>query len=84
MEVRADDDEAWQAVLPLEHLPSHLMAAAERAVLATLEAGCSARSSSLRVWKRPHGANNFCWSIRHGRNKTVGGHCESDVPARVC
>lgn len=50
VEVRADDDEAWQAVLPLEHLPSHLMAAAERAVLATLEAGCSAPVAAHSEW----------------------------------
>lgn len=42
VEVRADDDEAWAAVAPLDHTPSHAQAIAERAVLATLEAGCSA------------------------------------------
>ncbi len=50
VEVRADDEEAWQAVLPLEHLPSHVMAAAERAVLATLEAGCSAPVAAHSEW----------------------------------
>lgn len=42
VEVRADDEEAWAAVAPLDHSPSHAQALAERAVLATLEAGCSA------------------------------------------
>ncbi|MBC2682311.1 hydroxymethylbilane synthase [Corynebacterium sp. 4HC-13] len=42
VEVRSDDEEAWAAVEPLDHTPSHAQAIAERAVLATLEAGCSA------------------------------------------
>lgn len=50
VEVRAEDEEAWQAVSPLEHLPSHVMATAERAVLATLEAGCSAPVAAHSEW----------------------------------
>ncbi|WP_459610699.1 hydroxymethylbilane synthase [Corynebacterium urogenitale] len=42
VEVRADDEEAWAAVAPLDHSPSHAQAIAERAILSTLEAGCSA------------------------------------------
>ncbi len=42
VEVRADDEEAWNAVKHLDHVPSHARAVAERAVLSTLEAGCTA------------------------------------------
>lgn len=42
VEVRASDEEAYAAVAALDHAPSHAEALAERAVLATLEAGCSA------------------------------------------
>ncbi|RAV35052.1 hydroxymethylbilane synthase [Corynebacterium heidelbergense] len=42
VEVRVADQLAWAAVEGLDHRPSHLRAIAERAVLATLEAGCSA------------------------------------------
>lgn len=42
VEVRADDAEAVAAVLALDDPVSHARAVAERAVLATLEAGCTA------------------------------------------
>lgn len=42
IEVRADDDAAFAAVAPLDDSLSHAQAIAERAVLSTLEAGCSA------------------------------------------
>lgn len=42
VEVRADDTEAVDAVLDLDDPASHAEAVAERAVLATLEAGCTA------------------------------------------
>lgn len=42
IEVRADDEAAFAAVAPLDDSLSHAQAIAERAVLATLEAGCSA------------------------------------------
>ncbi|WP_288812960.1 hydroxymethylbilane synthase [uncultured Corynebacterium sp.] len=42
VEVRADDEEAFAAVAALDDSLSHAQAIAERAVLSTLEAGCSA------------------------------------------
>lgn len=42
VEVRADDAEAVAAILPLDDAASHAAAIAEREILATLEAGCSA------------------------------------------
>lgn len=50
VEVRQDDDYAWQAVCSLDHLPSHAAAVAERAVLSTLEAGCSAPVAAYAQW----------------------------------
>lgn len=56
VEVRADDDEAWDAVVGLDHLPSHVEATAERALLATLEAGCTAPVGARAVWSdEPNG-----------------------------
>ncbi|WKD62066.1 Porphobilinogen deaminase [Corynebacterium ciconiae DSM 44920] len=42
IECRADDDHAVQAIRALADQPTELCAAAERSVLATLEAGCTA------------------------------------------
>lgn len=53
VEVRADDDAAWQAVSHLDHLPSHMAAVAERAVLSTLEAGCTAPVAAYSLWTEP-------------------------------
>jgi len=50
VEVRADDEAAWQAVCHLDHLPSHMAAVAERAVLSTLEAGCTAPVAAYSQW----------------------------------
>lgn len=50
VEVRADDEAAWQAVRHLDHLPSHMAAVAERAVLSTLEAGCTAPVAAYSQW----------------------------------
>ncbi|KAB3522724.1 hydroxymethylbilane synthase [Corynebacterium sp. zg254] len=50
VEVRCDDQRAWTAVRALDHLPSHIAAVAERAVLATLEAGCSAPVAVRSEW----------------------------------
>lgn len=50
VEVRADDDRAWAAVRRIDHLPSHTAAVAERAVLSTLEAGCSAPVAARSQW----------------------------------
>lgn len=50
VEVRADDDRAWQAVRHIDHLPSHVASVAERAVLSTLEAGCSAPVAARSQW----------------------------------
>lgn len=54
IEVRADDTEAIEAVRHLDHLPSHLAALAERAVLSTLEAGCSAPVAAYSEWNDDH------------------------------
>ena len=50
VEVRADDERAWQAVRHIDHLPSHVASVAERAVLSTLEAGCSAPVAARSQW----------------------------------
>lgn len=50
IEVRADDREAIAAVQHLDHAPSHFAALAERAVLSTLEAGCSAPVAAYSEW----------------------------------
>lgn len=50
VEVRADDDAAGEAVRHLDHLPSHMAAVAERAVLSTLEAGCTAPVAAYSLW----------------------------------
>ena len=50
VEVRADDAEAWAAVAGLDHLPSHAEATAERAMLSTLEAGCTAPVGASAQW----------------------------------
>lgn len=42
VEVRADDEEAFEAVAALDDSVSHAQAVAERAILTTLQAGCSA------------------------------------------
>ncbi|SCX23812.1 hydroxymethylbilane synthase [Corynebacterium jeikeium] len=55
VEVRADDEAAWQAVRHLDHLPSHMAAVAERAVLSTLEAGCTAPVAAYSEWVQQEG-----------------------------
>lgn len=55
VEVRADDEAAWQAVRHLDHLPSHMAAVAERAVLSTLEAGCTAPVAAYSEWVEQEG-----------------------------
>lgn len=55
VEVRADDEAAWQAVRHLDHLPSHMAAVAERAVLSTLEAGCTAPVAAYSQWVEQEG-----------------------------
>lgn len=50
VEVRADDVEAVAAILALDDAPSHAGAVAERAVLATLQAGCSAPVGAFSRW----------------------------------
>ncbi|UBI07279.1 hydroxymethylbilane synthase [Corynebacterium falsenii] len=50
VEVRADDEQAWNAVKGLDHLPSHAAAVAERAMLSTLEAGCTAPVAAHTTW----------------------------------
>ena len=55
VEVRADDEAAWQAVRHLDHLPSHMAAVAERAVLSTLEAGCTAPVAAYSRWVEQEG-----------------------------
>ena len=42
VECRADDDDAVAAVAAVDHLPSRIRVAAERRLLAVLEAGCTA------------------------------------------
>ena len=42
VEVRADDEEAWNSVADQNHTPSYACVVSERTVLSTLEAGCSA------------------------------------------
>lgn len=54
VEVRSDDQRAWRAVAPIDHLPSHVAAVAERAVLATLEAGCTAPVAARSEWIVEH------------------------------
>lgn len=54
VEVRADDPRAWDAVAGLDHLPSHFAAVAERSVLRTLEAGCTAPIASHSSWSDDH------------------------------
>ncbi|WP_408925134.1 hydroxymethylbilane synthase [Corynebacterium sp. YSMAA1_1_F7] len=56
VEVRADDEAAWRAVRHLDHLPSHMAAVAERAVLSTLEAGCTAPVAAYSLWVEPEGS----------------------------
>ncbi len=50
VEVRADDERAWAAVRAFDHVPSHVAAIAERAVLRELEAGCSAPVAARSEW----------------------------------
>lgn len=57
VEVRADDEAAWQAVRHLDHLPSHMAAVAERAVLSTLEAGCTAPVAAYSEWVEQEGTD---------------------------
>ncbi len=42
VEVRAEDEEAWNSVADQNHIPSYVCVVGERTVLSTLEAGCSA------------------------------------------
>ena len=55
VEVRAEDEAAWQAVRHLDHLPSHMAAVAERAVLSILEAGCTAPVAAYSEWVEQEG-----------------------------
>lgn len=57
VEVRAEDEAAWQAVRHLDHLPSHMAAVAERAVLSTLEAGCTAPVAAYSEWVEQEGTD---------------------------
>jgi len=47
VECRADDPELIDALAPLDHQPTRAAVVAERALLATLEAGCSAPVAAL-------------------------------------
>lgn len=53
VEVRAGDADAVAAVLALDDPASHAGAVAERAVLATLEAGCTAPVGAYSRWETP-------------------------------
>ncbi|MFO7693483.1 MAG: hydroxymethylbilane synthase [Vicinamibacterales bacterium] len=50
VQVRSDDDDARSACRRLDHLPTRVTTAAERALLATLEAGCHAPVGALARW----------------------------------
>ncbi|MDO8834431.1 MAG: hydroxymethylbilane synthase [Vicinamibacterales bacterium] len=50
VQVRADDRTAREISLPLDHLATRLTTAAERTVLARLEAGCHAPVGALATW----------------------------------
>jgi hydroxymethylbilane synthase len=57
IETRADDRDALEALIPLDHSDTRAAVLAERAVLAALEAGCSAPIGALaEVAEDPDGA----------------------------
>lgn len=88
VEVRADDDEAYRAVASLDHSPTHAQAIAERAVLATLEAGCSApvasystlemspdgRSADLTVHAGVYAMDGSASLVKHAKATIFFGH----------
>lgn len=60
IEVRAEDAQAVAAVNPLNHMLSHVQAVAERAILSTLTAGCSAPVAAYStVVEHPSGAGHI-------------------------
>lgn len=63
VEVRADDAQAWEAVRGLDHLPSHASAVAERAMLSTLEAGCTAPVAAHTSWTKDGRALSFTGGV---------------------
>jgi hydroxymethylbilane synthase len=50
VQVRSDDDDARSACRRLDHLATRVTTAAERTLLATLEAGCHAPVGALARW----------------------------------
>ncbi|MGW2373600.1 hydroxymethylbilane synthase [Kitasatospora sp. NPDC001683] len=52
IECGASDSELTAALAALDHAPTRVAVAAERALLATLEAGCSAPVAALATWGR--------------------------------
>lgn len=54
VEVRADDEEAFAAVAGQNHIPSFARVVGERAVLSTLEAGCSAPVAAYATLSEDH------------------------------
>ncbi|WBP88245.1 hydroxymethylbilane synthase [Kitasatospora cathayae] len=52
IECSASDSELTAALAALDHAPTRVAVAAERALLATLEAGCSAPVAALATWGR--------------------------------
>ncbi|MFD8701652.1 hydroxymethylbilane synthase [Kitasatospora sp. NPDC059648] len=52
IECRAADGDLTAALAALDHAPTRVAVAAERALLATLEAGCSAPVAALATWSR--------------------------------
>ncbi|WP_280675445.1 hydroxymethylbilane synthase [Kitasatospora sp. MAA19] len=54
IECTAADTDLTAALAALDHTPTRVAVAAERALLATLEAGCSAPVAALATWVRPN------------------------------
>ncbi|MFJ2864858.1 hydroxymethylbilane synthase [Kitasatospora sp. NPDC087314] len=54
IECTAADTDLTAALAALDHAPTRVAVAAERALLATLEAGCSAPVAALATWVRPN------------------------------
>ncbi|MEU4112962.1 hydroxymethylbilane synthase [Kitasatospora sp. NPDC028055] len=54
IECAAADTELTAALAALDHAPTRVAVAAERALLATLEAGCSAPVAALATWGREY------------------------------